>query len=351
MNTLERVVMNHFPAYDTLVPEDKDWIQEQIILFLFRGISSARLSQLLSEVLVVTSKIIPFRKELTNNGYIIQNLKAAIWMKTTKYLKKCDHCILDLAKNSVRITSTLEEVYSKFKRVGLTKTNKAISQMLSTQCNEYTEKFIQRKMRFITTSQSHLSYSDIKSDLYAEAIRSTWLMYPYIESKLHLKNFIKRVIHNCGINFIHYWTNDSRKNIVAIDGGYQKNILNFSQVLEGTIGQDGDSYTLSKSSQYLLNETLVDFKLDLDRIVSKNRYTKKQISFIKILMGLDKNFDNWSAFKGYKFTSSDTLVYAASSYLNVNQQKILKFMARLQVDFIDYKNVNLTSGDFIYVEA
>jgi len=199
----------------------------RIIQYLFRIIDLKTLRKRLpAEV-----RFHRMRGSLTNNGYVIKNLK--LWLywcaKNGGTFSATVAKQFQIEPGDMRLSVIAQPLFKSLQKI---RTPAMTPEQLDnyvmwadTQAKDWIGKFINHKMKFLQQSYGK-TFSTIRSDLRHSGIRCVYLMYPRFDSAEHLLNCYKRSVHNAGINLIQSSTAGKRSELMESNGSFTSRTFN-----------------------------------------------------------------------------------------------------------------------------
>lgn len=354
----------HFPAFIAAPKDVRNKCVEDVLLFMFRGLSSVKLSASLKEV---GGRAKAFRLGMRDDGYLFA-MKACIyylhvhkvgsrtnkWKRVIKHfrIREEDIPTIKFALKSPKVVKLLNRHRKSFEAMRLTD-YKAMLDAVAEQVQIYAIKYARKKMSFISRSNS-MDIHDLSRDLVLQGLAAINTMYPCIKSPLHALNIIKQAIHNSGVNSIHYHTTQSRGLLVKnSDGTFSSRKVSFdligyekrpAAVHWNAQHDDGDPHQIGIADTATMGETAHD-ELDAKHLLSK--YTGKKLRLLQLMCGepnrgfthflrdskvIGRTQDNEDYFvdKHKEEGGMDEYVLNAIHYLDCNEQKALRFVRRLR---------------------
>lgn len=190
------------------------------------------------------------------------------------------------------------------------------------------KKFAKRKLSYIAKYQN-LDIDDLIGDLRTKAIQSYYQIIPFVDTYEHSRNYVKRSIHNNGINIIHAANAKKRARLVEEGGGYNSLFSNIH------INREGDDISSVHPALVFNNTSNLELKISVKNIIKKYNYNKKYKEIIELLMMKDKNDFIKKCSKQYKriFSSSED-IYNHTGHVIYND------LVRSHIDIpkIEYNN-------------
>lgn len=151
----------------------------------------------------------------------------------------------------------------------------------------YAKHVVYIKLRFIYES-NNLCKNDLAAELVAKALQALYQLSPIDKPKLHVSNYLKRVVKNHALNIIQMHTSLKRKRLVKVDNGFQLNVMSESQ--------------LGLKEELNYEDVLPDFEsirrfeseYSIAQILDKYKQREKKFRFLLILLGKeDEQFTLW----------------------------------------------------------
>lgn len=337
-NSIERHIARHFPEFRLLSKKDKRYLVNQTILYVFRFLSVAQCKSKFESVVGYKIKLKDMRLSLLKDGYVMKNLKLYLYyryfnskqsnldMLRAFQVRKCDK---DLYTYLLPETREYFEVLKErgYKPVTLYGFDQMLLSGLSS-IRDFTRKFVNRKMKFIMSSQSQ-EVQDIASHLEIDSIQTVMYYYPAIQNSTHLTNIMKRSVHNYGINYIKTHCREKRGRIGKDANGdfvakvfpiHSSSIMDELSTVENSTLIDGTK------------EDTLSLQITVEKLLSK--FSDKRQYFLKLLMGqYDLSFTQY--LNSTSITTKDNDVYWERSH-------DLRDYIRHALDFL---GVRETSGD------
>lgn len=297
-------------VYGNLEKKARDRIILHILLYLFKIENVTKINNRIRKILSLEkhandrSNIVKLRKKLVTSGYVF-NLKAFLFAVVAfenrvpikkiakKYQIKPEDICLTRFLNNKKFKSILLEYTYSYRVLSLEDFKKETQDMIST-IDIWIRKFIMRKKKFIMRS-FNLDLEDLVNDLLLLGIRGLIMQYPCFDSKLHMLNYLKKTIHNCGINIIKFFTRNKRNltgNVkvsydALIDGVFLYNKEKGTQTVSDLIGSMSTSSTIGNL------ENSLDLEISVSQLI-QNTKSEKRKKMIQLMMGtLDKDFSKW----------------------------------------------------------
>ena len=229
-------------------PRIKKRVLRSTIEYLMHRIGSSEFTRRVYSDLQVTKGIAEIRSMLTNSGYILKFLKLYLIQpkrhpktspardKNAYPIKTKDLCLHDLVTADLR-----EYLDTALDKSSMPQWSPSLFDRFLTNTYDefylYTKKFVCKKMSFILASEK-MEADDLTFEIMMKGIRGVLLAYPHLESSGHTKAFMKRSIHNAGINVIHHYAHPDRTRYIRTGTGHQSRVLSLTEI-ESFIARDG----------------------------------------------------------------------------------------------------------------
>lgn len=171
---------------------------------------------------------------LKNNRQKLISTVRAFAIKKEDYLSILGFLTSSTNKNSV------VEACSKI-------ANQKIPSLLEVECQfntiytdiiSYVKHITYKKLTFIINS-NNMCPNSLHSELITKALTAYYQQVPNLRSDLHIRNYLKRVIHNHALNIIAKYTFSKRIRLVNVGGNYVLNVTSENQMLKTEDGESG----------------------------------------------------------------------------------------------------------------
>lgn len=277
-NILDAQLRLHFSTYDVLDRQTKHRLVCGVLLYLFRGISSVELTYLLKDYLGQKISVLVFRQVLLGTGYVLRNIKGYLYTLVVKGAFTSRKKALPIARNfHVRDEDIILGKYIStcdglqklllcyynekgYKCLTFRYFTHALNQ-IAEGTQEYTAKFVYRKLRFIYQSNG-MEAADFTNDFIAKGIQSVLVMYPCVDGRLHALNIAKQAIHNHGINTILKYTSKGRQTLrKELDGCFSSRKISLD-LLQSSRLSNGDSYLANGLDGHI---EMLDYRSQVNR--------------------------------------------------------------------------------------
>ena len=303
------------------------------------------------------------RLSVMKSGYIMGNTKLYAYASGVKRDVKGAHysivaedskLIRYLIKSNPDLQSMMLKLYKRgsgFKPATVAEMSSLMT-FVHSEVDEYTSKFVYRKLRFISESNG-IEEDDIKNELLYASTYALYKQYPRFQSRLHAVNIAKQSIHNRGINMIHEATSESRRRLISSkDGTFSSLVLPIHTL---GIGQFLDNSNYLNQCNYLVTSidgssangstiTSIQDAFELKNSVA-SIYRDIGNPTLRRLMKL------WSGeydeeFSKYLGTSNDDFadtvepreyMISCAKFLKVPGKTAKSFLDRLRTELKDYK--------------
>lgn len=174
---------------------------------------------------------------------------------------------------------------------------------------KYVKFFVYNKMRFIVNSQN-LTFDDLHGDLMTKALQSYYSIVPVEATELHIVNYLKRAVHNHGINLIKSATSKKRGRLVRVsdDGQHsQFSLLCVSQnQVKATVGEDGTQVDLLESGD--TSSQKFELSYSVSEVLDSVKATSRKYRLLTLLMGdEDPHFTEWLRQEGVAKAHEDNV--------------------------------------------
>ncbi len=369
MNSVSHLIVNYDTDYLLLSKSNKISLCTSVLLYVFRAIDSAEMSDMFKTLLGWSGKTcIKFRKDLQTSGVIQKDLKFVIYAK----LCKAQAPKIELSESDTRLVSALSKstnksalaLKAKCKSYYLTGNvprsiyvfDKTLADVILILRKDFSNKFAAKKFTFLTQS-GQLDKEDLKQEFMQYAIYAIYRAYPEIESQLHMNNIAIQAIHNRGINIIKEQTSLSKNRLTKnADGTYSGTVLSLNGDLSDLVfafesgrGSGGSmvqcSSLMSGLEGYAVDgesPTNVDRQRDLRLFVEHlmDSLPEKPKEFVSLLMGIHN--DAFSEFIGgpneYLVDTMTRLEYAtkAKEFFNLSDSTAQSFFRTLRTKLSHY---------------
>lgn len=337
MNIIEemiRTVYGNRISVSSLTREQMDDLVSSSMGYVLRVVSAGKMTSI--HRIATGDRSIPaidFRSSL-NTSYIMKNLKLFIWWVVSKRLtkeeaRKCrrhfdvrkrDFSILGIVLRNKELKSDLVNLSKRYSCHSLKRFDHFLIKFIKDiESSNYIEKFVYRKLRFLTLN-GVLTSEDIASELLYYGFLGIQKKYPVVDSYLHMLNIGKTCIHNRGINLIHQSSRVKNKFLKkAEDGTFDQQIISLST-------RDGFDSGINES---LLGNTpspedSYDTELEmLNKVVDS--FSGKKRKFLEIMLGRqDEGFNNWMVDRygeSFDIPDSDLSIYLGT-YMGVSSEDV-----------------------------
>jgi len=294
-STLDHLLLFHYPQYSNLKAGDKHSLSCAVLMYIFRGISSAELTK---EIRYYFGKVPvqDFRAALMHNGYLLRNVKAYLLYCTKRDAYHCYNDARHLAefykirKRDISLayylilSPSLRQLLLRYAKQYSCLSLRRIERNLNHITKEvevYTKKFVKRKLRFIYTSSPSVEEQDLVNELLSKGVQSVLTMYPCIESMQHAINIAKRSIHNHGINLILKSTSKSR-NVLTQDkeGHFLRTMVSYDA---GESNAFSEILSMHRQVDVSVEAEQLELHLSVKHLLE--RCSPKKAKLIQLLMG------------------------------------------------------------------
>lgn len=304
-------------------------------------------------------KIIMIRKKIVENFELIVSLKMAIYnilknkndFNRNKIIKLFNN--YGLNREDINIYFWLDELglYNDAKKQ-LSKIKQDIvhpkevvkkATILIEKLKEenYIEKCVNKKMRFILKSNNYLTLEDIVNDKIISAISTYYKYYPFADS-LHLTNKVKSNIHDRVINEIYKYTAKKRANMedkthtIIISSMYKNNKEGDEyedfKMYEKNIDHEKSMIINIHAKNYINNINNIKNNKEKNLIiVLLKKNTKDFISYVNE----NEDIDFFSIEEIHDHFGTDNFFFYLKSFLNINDVKFNKYLKNLRTSFKD----------------
>lgn len=371
MTHLETILIRHFDDHYLFTSErNQQLVQMEVLCYLFKLTSNVKMATTLRKLmkLSTTFSIEAFRNEVSNDGYLIKNVK--MWLyhsvvsselakKLVKPYKvdRVDIPIASLLRGKL-LMGLRKYKRDKYKSLSIPTIDTTLIEIID-QVRVFAAKFVYRKMSFIVRANG-MEHEDLINDLICKGIQSVHMTYPRIESKEHCLNLVKLTLHNYGINIIHKYSNSKRNRTIKEPDG---TFVNTMIPIDVMLGQDMQNPNLCDST-LSWNVTDLEGKKNEGSLLDVNEISELRISinqllrsingkrkkFIQLLMGkYDPEFTNYLIDKGLvidgntnedyqeKVRNPHSYLKQVLSYLNVSIDTGEAYLSSLREKFKDYQ--------------
>ncbi len=313
-------------------------------MYLFRGLNYKAFAARLQKLCVVGHKpnIRAITEAIAQNGSVLRNLKVWIFyvVKNRVDYRKANTLaeqwsipaqdVLEFSNINRTTLAYLRKLSRQFKALTLERLDQSVVTIVH-DIRDWLGKFVSRKLRFVIQSQG-LHRHDVENELLYKGVQGLYAMYPCVQTSLHAKNVVKRVIHNQGINMIHHFTTQKVGRLLRDATG------TFSARV---IALDG-----AQLANAVAPNTTSDLALDLAR--SMRGFKPKQRSFVELLCGAySKEFTDWLvSVGGYSVDTNEELldrlkpkryIDLALRWLGIDAEAGARFLQHLQTLFTPYR--------------
>lgn len=286
----DELLDKHFPELDVAL---RAKVIRNSVLFLFQELTLGQFNARIRKH-TDTTRVVPYRLDLTTNGRVFK-------AKTYLYRAYCTRdkeaswevCLMtDVDRGIDRLLDdrVLRKTWSKLRHDYVPWSWSRIQHMVELDWKDaslYATKLVNRKLAFIVRA-GQASKQELRDELLYEAVRNVYKTYPRIESKLHVKNIIRRCMSNMAINQIYHFTSDSRQSMRNEEEGGQRKFKNLVYRLD----------LMPHSHASMCVEASNEQGLTLTHLMG--RYHGKQRTFIKLMTGEpDAAFSAWLHEEGY----------------------------------------------------
>lgn len=209
--------------------------------------------------------------------------------------------------------------------------------------DKYIKSFTYRKLRFICKSQN-LDLIDMQNELVIRTVNAFHKMMPCTKGPEHAVNYLKRTVHNAGINFISANTSLKAGRLVNNDPTKEKrdsfSLLVVSENQMRPLGTD-DQVSYEEMAGHNPIER-VEIEHSVGSIVSQVRKGSKKHKFLTILMGVyDQQFTDWLRAKRYCTLKETNCEYQdrvdapkfnilVGRFLKIDSTRVESYIARLR---------------------
>jgi hypothetical protein len=209
--------------------------------------------------------------------------------------------------------------------------------------SKYIKSFTYRKLRFICKSQN-LDLRDLHTELTIKAVDAYYKLMPCVLEGPHVINYIKRAIHNSGINLISANTSQKAGRLINNDEtGEKRDAFTLLVVSENQMRISAESDPVSYEELAGHNPIeRVEIEHSVEQLVSGVKEGSKKHKFLTILMGSDdEEFTKWLRCNKHcsnRETNSDlqvrmnpnTFNILLGRFLRVDQRKVDRFITSLK---------------------
>jgi hypothetical protein len=333
----------------SLPPIVKRDLIKTTLLWTFRQTGHTAFRRYLKEVIGVSYSEV--KAKLTSSGYLMKNLKLAIfyaaknkvnWL-TLKKMFKLNNSDRRLVAFGVSIVPEHLLAYPALTLVEFD----AHLAVLHKNLTRTTNKFVNRKMSFIIKSDN-VSMSDLTGDLLFYGMQGVYWYYPSIDSypnphdRDHATNIAQRIIHNRGINLIRYFTQDCRSVMMKTsDGGFANRRTTFEAIQAHNLSTPNDVVVIPSSNLEGTSCDSADFTInELIKSVDDPKWS----TFIRLMGGKHDNiFTQW--LKSKKLTQqsneeffnqvvdrreSQAYFNIVCDYLNLQEEQKNRYVCQVQ---------------------
>lgn len=359
----ESIVGENLQGFSNLTRSNQLKVCGSVLGYVFNHISSSEMTKRI-RLIEPELKIKPMRLAVMNSGYLMRNAKLFTYAKAaqTGNIRANDYDLnpedAKLVKYLLGTSPDLSRMLSGLYARGKGYKPATIGQMVNLvgyvnkEVEDFTSKFVYRKLRFIAESNGS-EEKDLRNTLLYKATYAIYRQYPRFKSRLHAVNIAKQTIHNTGINMILEATSESRSRLVASkDGTFSSTVLSLDSI--GT-GHFLDHSTYLNQCNYLVTsinggcaqgDTLTSMhdRFELKQSVSA-LYKDIGNPVLRNLMKLwsgewDEGFSNHLGRPNDEwFDTAETTEYlvACAKYLKVPGSVAKAFLAKLRSDLKDYE--------------
>lgn len=303
-NTIERHITKHYPHFRRLPKAKRRFLVDATIRYSFRLINARDYEKAFRAVTEHKIRLIELRRSLLSDGYVMKNIKLYLYyahVNNRTDLRDVEKAFRIKLRDRMLYKTLLPETRRKldefkkpakvlgkdkievrerpgFKAMTLYGFDEACVSALK-QIKNFTRKFVNRKMKFIMTSDAQETH-DIAAHLEMNGLQAVMLYYPAFESMDHLKNIMKRTVHNSGINYIEKHTSEKRGRISRdANGVFAAKVLPLhSAAVEQELGTI-ENGTLIDGSR----EDTFSLRITVEKLLSK--FSDKRQQFLHLLMG------------------------------------------------------------------
>ncbi len=223
--------------------------------------------------------------------------------------------------------------------------------------NKKIKSFTYKKLRFICKSQN-IELADLHAELQIKAVNAYHKLMPCTMEPMHVVNYLKRAVHNAGVNLIGLNTSQKAGRLVNNDAtGEKRDSFSLLVVSENQMRITADSDPVSYE-ELAGHNPIERFEIEhsVGKLVSSVKAGGKKHRFLTILMGDDDHeFTEWLQVNRYatnKESNSDLqeridptrFNILVGRFLRVSGEKINTFLSKL-------KSSLGSSGDFAFASA
>lgn len=353
-NSIERHIAKHYKNFRRLPKTKRRILVDATIRYAFRTINAKDYEATFRAVTEHKIRLIELRRSLLSDGYVMKNLKMYLYYAHTNRrtdLKDVEKAFRVKLRDRHLYKTLLPETrrqLDEFKRKGF----KAMTLygfdescvLALKKVKNFTRKFVNRKMKFIMTSDSQETH-DIAAHLEMNGLQALMLYYPAFETMEHLINIMKRTIHNTGINYIEKHTSAKRGRLSRDAAGvFTAKVVPLHSV------------AVEKELSTIENGTLIDgsredtfsLRMTVEKLLAK--FSDKRQQFLQLMMGhYSEEFSRYLREAGLSTLDNDLLWERAQDleeyiqhtldFLGVSYSTGDKFVSHLRKVLADFHEV------------
>lgn len=353
-NSIERHITKHYKGFRRLSKTKRRTLIDATIRYAFRTLNARDYEALFREVTEHKIRLIELRRSLLSDGYVMKNLKMYLYYAHTN--KRTD--LLDVER-AFKVKLRDRDLYKAllpetrrqldgfkaqgFKAMTLYGFDEACVLALK-KVKNFTRKFVNRKMKFIMTSDSQETH-DIAAHLEMNGLQALMLYYPAFETMEHLINIMKRTIHNTGINYIEKHTSAKRGRLSRdSEGAFTAKVVPLHSVAvekELSTIENGTQIDGSREDTFSL-------RITVEKLLSK--FSDKRQQFLQLIMGhYSEDFSRFLRETGASTLDNDLLwdraqdldeyIQHTLDFLGVSYSTGDKFVSHLRKVLADFREV------------
>lgn len=311
---------------------------ESFLAYLFKASNFntfwAKVKKLLPVDSLTSEKKKELRSWVIHDGYHIKTVKYSIYKfikdQSPWSAKTSDKFYLKLLNEKSQ--KSINRTIKKFPLMTPVELDKLVV-WVTLQNKTFTQKFVNRKMRFIMNSDV-LKADDLIQELTWKGVHEVYRQYPAFPNSEYVINLYKCAVHDYGINLIQKLANPKHSRILKVNGQSQGKVYSMNTT-EAQLKELG-------LQDYNEDYESIDLKVVFDNLSKTVRGRYKL--FLELVMGHpNKEFDTYLIEQGHKrdsetiFNKNPTkLVNLAMDFTDIPEEKRPRFMAFLQKQFKEY---------------